>query len=1485
MAGVAATAGVAQAAPLAPKVAGPGVVPSRSGAGLLGAPTAPSAPAHAATPSAISDRIASRTRYRDMSDARAVALGRDVFPELIGRDGWRPLALPQGGRILDYADGDRTARLVDGAGKRVLMTSDAPLRATDADTGLPAPVDLGLERQGDGYVPSASTTDIALAADPSGGITVGDVSIALAGAAASTPAQVDDTLVWPNAITDGDVAAQVLPGGVELSLTLRSADSPTDVPFTLDLPSGTALRNAPLGSPEAGGLQVVDGSGRVRTTISSPAAWDADHVSVPSRWTVDGTTATLHVDSAGADVAYPVAVDPVVNDERYYCDLANRPWTAYTATAYGVSSHVGDNGWGCGVFQYLNSYVYLPDGAFSWWELNLGGRPTANIRQVHAENMNHDTGANAIGGPATCTFLNVWYTDTATEYPWGTNSRCDTYRGVVQNIGDWTQDNGIRGDKALIGLHTAGAGTRGYFQQSVGVLVAALGDYGLPTATLSPGSGPWQRATSMTYTPGGSDTGLGITRLQMDVNGATQTASGFCTPSTVICNPSASATMTFSGLPEGVTQATATAYDPVGQFSQAIVFTSVDTSSPGLTLSGAAYNARNTTVDAGTYALTIAATDGSGASNATKRSGVASVTTFVDGVQVDQATQSCGGGSCALNRTWNFQPGLYGPGAHTIKVVAQDVAGNPPTQTSFTVTADCCFRTPTRWNATSTSGDVGFGDVNGDDFDDVVLRNTTTGAVTVELSNGTALANPVAWGTWPTARDFNVYDMDGDGRADLVGRDSAGTVFQALSSGTAFGTSATLTTLATTYNIMRVGDVNGDQLGDVVGESSSAGTTQIVLTDGTVATDRLAGGSWPAGYTFILRDVDGDGVDDAVGRNATSGDVRVGFSTDTAFATRGGPWSIPANADFTIADVTGDGLTDIVYRASGSDLVYVRDAVNDNSGTTFLGAQVWGRWPATRAIATADVTGDDLNDLVARDSSDGGFWVSISQGQSPQGESSNGDAMPSAAAAAPLSAAVATTCQATSGTKLAVGDDGRFLYNDVPDAAGAAQRAAALGAEVVRLTVYWGQLEISPGNYAWTRLDDTISKIRATHVGNDPNCPPLQVHVTLTGQVGRVRHDAFNANSRDALTGPSTGVRPDPALFARFVKDVVKRYDGQVGSYSIWNEPNLPTHYFLATALKSNGVPVRELTAKLYRSLYVAANAAAQQGYCELHACNPATNPLPVLIGELSEQRTHDKVVGGVAAHAGGFSALDYLYEVVRPTSTDPAVSPPIIASGVALHPYQHTYQASDRGTPGDVGLGKLTATLLPTSGKSAANNRVGVLAALSSLSTLTGPTGSGAGPAWLRTPAGQAAPLYLNEFGYLNLAPGKERTNAALRNKSASWYSESARAVRYAGDSTHKGALEVAFRAHPRWLTLWGLTESGVRDPATGRWNGPFDTGLIAPAIDASWLDVKGSRPYGRPSSRSVVTNVAQTRRSYCAIYAWMASHGGPVQTGVPCP
>jgi hypothetical protein len=95
----------------------------------------------------------------------------------------------------------------------------------------------------------------------------------------------------------------------------------------------------------------------------------------------------------------------------------------------------------------------------------------------------------------------------------------------------------------------------------------------------------------------------------------------------------------------------------------------------------------------------------------------------VDGQRQDSSpAQTCTGDSCPLSRDWTYQPSQYGPGDHSVRIVATDRMGHSSEQ-SWTVHND--DNAPT----TQFSGDLG-------DADGTVIANRPYG-LTIDASDGT----------------------------------------------------------------------------------------------------------------------------------------------------------------------------------------------------------------------------------------------------------------------------------------------------------------------------------------------------------------------------------------------------------------------------------------------------------------------------------------------------------------------------------------------------------------------------------------------------------------------------------------------------------------------------------------------------------------------------------------------------------------------------
>ena len=185
-----------------------------------------------------------------------------------------------------------------------------------------------------------------------------------------------------------------------------------------------------------------------------------------------------------------------------------------------------------------------------------------------------------------------------------------------------------------------------------------------------------------------------------------------------------------------------------------------------------------------------------------------------------------------------------------------------------------------------------------------------------------------------------------------------------------------------------------------------------------------------------------------------------------------------------------------------------------------------------------------------------------------------------------LVAALAVAAPASAST-------GQFTLFEAPrelTSSDAALRAATLdelgglGVRWLRTVLYWRDVAPASGSstppqfdetdpaagYDWTRYDRLIGEARARG---------MNVLVTVSGPVPKWA----TASRRSHVNSPS------PARFGRFMTAVGRRYGGQVGAWSVWNEPNHPA--FLGPQFRRRNGKAYAYSPGLYRKLFYAADA------------------------------------------------------------------------------------------------------------------------------------------------------------------------------------------------------------------------------------------------------------------------------------------------------
>ena len=1119
---------------------------------------------------------------------------------------------------------------------------------------------------------------------------------------------------YANAWLDTDLSAIPTMTGVELLTQLRSPASPTRQAFDLQLPAGASL------APTDDGGAVMTVGGKAVLIVHRPTARDAQGTIVPASLTVSGQRLIQEVSIPSAGVAWPVLIDPSIQDtygqnwlntgsasagpNAWSYISGGSPWASPRYNCYDpvscepftTSPSTDENG---GLFIYASGTL-IPQTAPGW----TYGAPnnTSFITEVNYTNFSA-TVRDGLINPFT--FLGISRRDNT---GW---TNLSTYTGSVQATSYDMQaptHTGTPGDgsdpvTAWIGYsNTYNGGSRDTLPQwrenVLSSVIIYLSDPERPTfqgitssESGSPSASNWTDATTDTVTATANDPGLGIHDMTFTPPGQASTT---VTPmdGATACDGTEEfpCPMTYTGattytLPssDGVYTGNITTEDPLATTEHRTSSSwtvKVDRTPPVVSLSGSLWDNRGQSVADGTYALNVNATDGTTGNPSTEQSGVYSIQVLVDGLEQYHNEQACSTDSCPMSASWNFITTNYPPGQHSVEVWTNDQIGNETTNT-FSITTNsggCCSQASTSWATLATPSlyQTAYGDVNGDGASDLALRSTLTGEVDVALSNGSsAFGAPTVWdapGNWP-ANDIKLADVNRDGLADLVGRDASGNVWVALSNGSTFTAPSVWGTVPTADSYY-LADVDGGGQADLISFDPPSGNVSVAYSnaDATGFDPSQLWAKVPAGSTVYFADATGDGLADLIYRDPT-GNVYVAPSDGTAFGTPVLWATVPVSDDLAFGDMNGDDAADLVTRNPTTGEVQV----GRSTGTAFATPVHWGTFPVGHDLNLADIDGNGQMDVVGS-STDGDVAGMPTNTATPidsepayqpaaSDESSLGASTTGSGGSSPcaVGGTVEISRQAAGARHMPLGWADPALQSvscfPLEQAAG---RIGQVGARWIRMIVLWGKY-MAGGSY----VDNLKSAITQAHARG------FSVYMTLTGANAKGASDS-------PLNGQPTGTFNVDAnnnwdvarisAFGSFVHAAVGVFAAEgVHAYGIWNEPNNPD--FLSGACQSQPHALIDNTS-LYRQLYTT-------GYQNATTADPS-NALRVYIGELS---SHPYRASTLCSGAAGHKTLNtaaYLGAIANSSSS------PLQTDGIAWHPYQPKNPVT-RHSP-DLGIGRM---------------------------------------------------------------------------------------------------------------------------------------------------------------------------------------------------
>jgi RHS repeat-associated protein len=242
-------------------------------------------------------------------------------------------------QVFQNADGSRTAEI-----------SSTPERFKD-DSGVWRDIDLTLRPDGKGsYVPTASESQPLLSSSSKGTVATlssaeGPITIAHPDANDATATVAGSTATYADALTGGrTLVERLIPYGIEESVQLPDASSPSSYLVLVELPAGVSARDA-----APAGIDFVNNSGEVVGRFSGGAAYDSDSAKGgPQEAPVfvklvgeESQQATIEVSidaKWASDPArvYPITIDPHVVTPHPTTDIyvdAAYPTLTYDTTA------------------------------------------------------------------------------------------------------------------------------------------------------------------------------------------------------------------------------------------------------------------------------------------------------------------------------------------------------------------------------------------------------------------------------------------------------------------------------------------------------------------------------------------------------------------------------------------------------------------------------------------------------------------------------------------------------------------------------------------------------------------------------------------------------------------------------------------------------------------------------------------------------------------------------------------------------------------------------------------------------------------------------------------------------------------------------------------------------------------------------------------------------------------------------------------------
>ncbi len=307
---------------------------------------------------------------------------------------------------------------------------------------------------------------------------------------------------------------------------------------------------------------------------------------------------------------------------------------------------------------------------------------------------------------------------------------------------------------------------------------------------------------------------------------------------------------------------------------------------------------------------------------------------------------------------------------------------------------DGTFGDEVKYGAGDVPNSITAVDLNSDGILDLATANIASGDISVLLGNKSGrngdgtFATPVNYPAGTGSASISSGDFDGDGIIDLVAAnrssDNVSVLIGVAKRGIGDGTFITQDFFTTDIdpNNITSGDFNEDGITDLATTNGDADSVSILLGNGT---DGIGDGTFASSLIFdtgetptaiITGDFNGDTITDLVTANRSSNNVSVLLGNDNGDGsesvgdgTFGGPAMFPTGntpTALTSDDFNGDGIKDLAVtnNGSGSISILLGNGTEGQGDATFAMAINYSVGEAPSSIATADLNGDLISDIV-----------------------------------------------------------------------------------------------------------------------------------------------------------------------------------------------------------------------------------------------------------------------------------------------------------------------------------------------------------------------------------------------------------------------------------------------------------------------------------------------------------------------------------------